>query len=112
MRINRTKNTKTPVDLYGYLSYRDNPTSTFSYNPTATTDILKDPVTGNRKPRKECKLCGGKMHSFQYSLCYHCAMKQKANSDGKKERRIETGNAILAIEKRKAEIKAAQRAKK
>ncbi len=110
MKINRAKNTKTPVDLYGYISYRDQPT--FSYNPTATTDLLKDPATGNRKPRKECKSCGGKMHSFQYSLCYLCAMKQKAHSDGKKERRIEAGNAILAIEKRKAEIKAAQRTKK
>ena len=62
-----------------------------------------------RKPRKECYLCGAKMFSFQYALCWECAQKKTADDRDRPKKWIEAGKAILAIEARKKEIAAARR---
>lgn len=62
-----------------------------------------------RQPRMECKLCGGKMKSFKFAICYPCHMLKEAAKPDKEAQKIEVGKALMAIEARKKEIAAIKR---
>ena len=67
----------------------------------------------SHKRIRACKVCGKTFDSnFRYLTCYECVNKIRQRRDAQKGTKILVSSAILAVEKRKAEIKAAQRKKK